>query len=150
MMDAVGQVQECIAALLNAQTWFAAHGVEIIQQNKADLAFLLNKQVGALQNVVMVVGCDHMTNQNPALEMTITVTAVENVPLNRARDGWCSAIDAVQAAIYVIDGEWWHFDNMSHDTPAERVLQATATFRGLVKRVYAEGEVASPTENQGE
>lgn len=139
MMNPVGQVQEILAALLREQPWFTEHRVEIIEQNKADLKFLLDKQVAALKNVVIVIGCDGMTNQFPNLEMNITVTAIENVQLNRAADGFCTAIEAVEAAIEIIDGEWWHFDTMSHETPMERVLQATASFRGCVKRVPDEG-----------
>lgn len=135
MMNPVGQVQELIAALLRAQSWFADNRVEIIEQNKADLKFLLDKQVSLIKNVVLIVGCDSMTNQYPNLEMSITVTAIEYVPLNRGQKNFVTAIDAVQAAVDVVDGEWWHFDTMTHETPTDRVLQATATFRGCVKRV---------------
>lgn len=139
MMNPVSQVQEILATLLREQPWFEEHRVEIIEQNKADLKFLLDKQIAALKNVVVVIGCDGMTNQYPNLEMNITVTALEYVPLNRVGDSFVSAIDVIQAAVEVIDGEWWHFESMSHDTPMERVLQATATFRGCVKRVPDEG-----------
>lgn len=149
MMNPVSEVQTMIAALLTAQPWFANHRVEIIEQNKADLKFLLEKQVSALRGVVLVVGCDSMTNQFPNLEMGITVTAVEYVPLNRAGGDWVSAIDAVQAAIEIIDGEWWHFDSMHHETPVDRTLQATATFRGCVKR-EPHAEIGVDENNEGD
>ena len=135
MMNPVGDVQTIVAELLRAQSWFADNRVEIIEQNKADLKFLLDKQIAALKNVVMIVGVDSVTNQHPELEVEVTITALEYVPLNRAGESFVTAIDAVQAAVQILDGEWWHFFNLSHDTPAERTLQATASFRGLVNRV---------------
>ena len=144
MMNPVAQVQSIVAALLRKQPWFEAHRVNIIEQNKEDLKFLVEKDAYTLDGVSVVVGCDGMTNQYPNLEMDITVTAVEYVPLNREGNGFATAIDAVQAAIEIIDGEWWHFDSMRHETPANGILQATATFRGCVQRVPDEGD-----ENQG-
>ena len=67
MMNPVSQVQEILASLLREQPWFSTHRVEIIEQNKADLKFLLDKQIAALKNVVVVIGCDGMTNQYPNL-----------------------------------------------------------------------------------
>lgn len=141
MMNPIGDVQFVIAQTLRECPWFADNRVEIIEQNKADLKFLLDKQVAALKNVVLVVGADGMTNQKDALEVETTITAVEYVPLNRAGgDGsFVTAIEAVEAAIQLLDGEWWHFFNLTHETPAERTLQATATFRGLVNRDVGDG-----------
>lgn len=140
MIDPIGQVQEVIADAIKAEPWFSQHGVEIIEQNKADLKFLLDKQIASIRNVVLVVGCDRVTNHNTGLELTITITAVEYVPLNRSVDDFCTAIQAVEAVIDILDGEWWHFDSMSHETPAQRTLQATATFRGMVNRVPEKGD----------
>lgn len=134
-VNPVNDVQELIASLLRAQPWFADNRIEIIEQNKADLKFLMDKQIGTLKNVVMVIGVDSITNQYPELEVEVTVTALEYVQLNRATKDFVTAIDAVQAAVQIIDGEWWHFFNLTHETPAERVLQCTANFKGLINRV---------------
>ena len=136
MMNPVMQAQDEIAETLRAVPWFAQNHVEIIEQNKADLAFLLQKSIAAIKGVSMVIGCDSVTNQQSLLEMYVTITAIENVPLNRVGEEWGSAIDAVQAAIQVLDGPWWHFEELTHDTPAERVLAATATMRGLINRDF--------------
>lgn len=134
MIDPSGQAQEDIAAVLASCEWFAAHRVEVIQQNKADLKFLLEKQVATLNHVALIVGCDAISNVQTGLEMVVTITAIEYVPLNRGSGGFVSAIEAVEAVIDVLDGEWWHFDRLEHTTPAERVLQATATFRTIFDR----------------
>ena len=136
-MDFVGQAQETIAKCLRDCEWFAQNRVEVIEQNKAELKFLLERQLATLKNVVLVVGCDSVDNQQTGLELAVTVTAIEYVQLNRARgDGtFVTAIQAVEAVIAVMDGEWWHFDRLEHTTPAERTLQCTAVFRGIFDRV---------------
>lgn len=136
MRDFVGQAQEVIAGVLRKCEWFAQNRVEIIEQNKAELKFLMDRQLAALKNVVLVVGCDSVDNQQTGLELAVTVSALEYVQLNRAGgDGtFVTAIQAVEAVIDIMDGEWWHFDRLEHTTPAERTLQCTAVFRGIFDR----------------
>lgn len=136
MMNPVKLSQMTLAAKLRENPWFKKNGVQIVEQNKADLKFLMDKAVATLKGVTVIVGCDRITNNPPAVELTMTVTAIEFVPLNRGKD-FVTAIDVAQAAAEIIDGEDWHFDDITHETPAERTLQATATFRGQVTR---EGE----------
>lgn len=135
MMNPVKQVQNEIAGILNSHAWFKAHRVEIIEQNAQELSFLLKKSISSINNVVLVVGVDGITNNHTALECNVTVTCTERVMRNRAREGYRSAIDVCQAAVQVIDGEWWHFTEMKHQTePGTDVLQAVAYFKGLVNR----------------
>ena len=134
MIEVVGQAQELLAATLAESEWFAAHSVEIVQQNKADLKYLLDRQVATLKGVLLVIGCDAVENVQTGLEMVVTMTALEYVPLNRANDGFVTAIEVIEAVIDVLDGEWWHFDRLEHTTPADRVLECTATFRAIFDR----------------
>ena len=135
-MTITKDVQFIVAQILRENPWFKDNRVEIIEQNKADLKFLLDKQISAMKKVVLVVGVDSLRNQYPAVEVEVTISTLEYVPLNRAGgDGtFVTAIDAAEAAVDTLDGEWWHFDSLSHETPADRTLTATATFRGLVNR----------------
>lgn len=133
-MNPIRQVQKEIADMLRADEWMKAHRVTIIEQDAQGLRFLLEKSVGQIKGVVLVVGCDKFTNDFPALEVTTTITCIENVLTNRVSPDSATALDAVQAAIEIIDGEWWHFDECEHSAPEAGVLQATAFFRGLVKR----------------
>ena len=133
-MNPIWQVQKEIADMLRADEWMKAHRVTIIEQDAQGLRFLLEKSVGQIKGVVLVVGCDKFTNDFPALEVTTTITCIENVLTNRVSPDSATALDAVQAAIEVVDGEWWHFDECEHIAPEAGVLQATAFFRGLVKR----------------
>ena len=133
-MNPIRQIQKEIADMLRADEWMKAHRVTIIEQDAQGLRFLLEKSVGQIKGVVLVVGCDKFTNDFPALEVTTTITCIENVLTNRVSPDSATALDAVQAAIEIVDGEWWHFDECEHSAPEAGVLQATAFFRGLVKR----------------
>ena len=133
-MNPIRQVQKDIADMLRADEWMKAHRVTIIEQDAQGLRFLLEKSVGQIKGVVLVVGCDKFTNDFPALEVTTTIPCIENVLTNRVSPDSATALDAVQAAIEIVDGEWWHFDECEHSAPEAGVLQATAFFRGLVKR----------------
>lgn len=133
-MNPIRQVQKEIADMLRADEWMKAHRVTIVEQDAQGLRFLLEKSVGQIKGVVLVIGCDKFTNDFPALEVTTTITCIENVLTNRVSPDSATALDAVQAAIEIVDGEWWHFDECEHSAPEAGVLQATAFFRGLVKR----------------
>ena len=133
-MNPLRQVQREIADLLRASQWMKDHGVEIIEQDSQGLRFLLQKTVAQLKGVCVVVGVDRMTNDNPASEVETTVTATESVPVNRSKADAATALDVAQAAIALIDGEWWHFDDLQHESLEQGVRRATVTFRGLVER----------------
>ena len=126
-MNPLRQVQREIADLLRASQWMNDHGVEIIEQDSQGLRFLLQKTVAQLK-------VDRMTNDNPAIEVETTVTATESVLVNRSKADAATALDVAQAAIALIDGEWWHFDDLQHESLEQGVLRATVTFRGLVER----------------
>ena len=133
-MNPLRQVQREIADLLRASQWMKDHGVEIIEQDSQGLRFLLQKTVAQLKGGCVVVGADRMTNDNPAIEVETTVTATESVLVNRSKADAATALDVAQAAIALIDGEWWHFDDLQHESLEQGVLRATVTFRGLVER----------------
>lgn len=134
MIEVVGQAQELLAETLARTEWFAEHRVEVVQQNKAELKYLLERQVATLKGVLLVIGCDAVENVQTGLEMVVTMTALEYVPLNRGNDGFVTAIEVIEAVIDALDGEWWHFDRLEHTTPGERVLECTATFRAIFDR----------------
>ena len=53
----------------------------------------------------------------------------------RGGNDLCNVLERhIQAAVEVIDGEWWHFDDLQHESLEQGVLRATVTFRGLVER----------------
>lgn len=133
-MNPLRQVQHDIATILRDSQWMKDHNVEIIEQDSQGLKFLLQKTVAQLRGVCVVVGVDGMTNDNPALEVQTTISATESVLVNREKADAATALDVIQAAIALVDGEWWHFDEMKHEAFEQGVLKATATFRGLVER----------------
>lgn len=134
-------VERMIADILRAEPWFKAHRVTIVEQNEGDFATLMKQSLAQIGGVVLVVGIDAITNNYPAAEVNFTVSCTEGVPINRAHQNFATALDVAQAAIQMIDGEWWHWERLEHESPAEGVFQATAYFKGAVKRV----ETSDPT-----
>lgn len=130
----LARVQHDIAERLRANEWIRAHRVEVIEQNAQALSFLLQRSITQVNNVVLVVGVDKARNNPPVLEMTTTITATENVIMNRVAPDAATALDAIQVAIDCVDGKDWCFQDMEHDAPTQGVLQATATFEGQIER----------------
>lgn len=139
----VAVVQKVLADKLRNEPWFAAHNVKVIEQNSQELAFLLRTKLDEMRGVSLIVGVDGFENCHTGLEMRITVTCTERVTINRAKQGFVTAIDAAYAAVAMIDcSEWdgvpqvFHFQNLNHE--ADRtvdLLRATATFGGIVNRI---------------
>lgn len=130
-------VQKMIADILRADEWFKAHRVEIVEQDSEELAFMLRRKVESIEGPVIVVGTDALSNDYPAVEATIFVSATELVPTNRALQGFTTAIAAVEAAIDDIDGEDWHWaEDLRHETPKDGsgILVARTSFKGCVER----------------
>ena len=140
------EIQKMVADVLRADEWFKAHRVAIVEQDSEELAFMLRRKVEAIDGPVMVVGTDALSNDYPAVEATVFVSATEHVPTNRALQGFTTAIAAVEAAIDDIDGENWHWaEDLRHETPKEGsgILVARTSFRGCVERT------AIPAEEDG-
>ena len=135
-------VQEAIANELRKEPWFSAHNVKIIEQNSQELSFLLRTRLDELRGVSLIVGVDGAENNQPCYEMNITISCSERVTINRAKQGFATAIDACFAAVKIVDGlsfkglsSVWHFKQMNHEASKEiDLLRATATFGGQVYR----------------
>lgn len=136
-MTPISRVQKEIADQLRADEWIRKHRIEIVEQNSQALSFVLQKSISQVNNVVVIVGTDEMTNNPPVLDAVTTVSATENVVMNRQGVDYASAIDVMQKVIDIVDGREWLFVDMRHDAPTQGVLQATATFRGQVTRTMA-------------
>lgn len=138
----LSRVQHEIALMLRNNKWFKDHRVEVIEQNSQAMSFLLQRSIAQVQNVVVVVGVDEVHNNPPVLETVTTLTATENVVMNRVAADSATALDAIQCAIEIIDGSEWKFEDLEHTAPTQGVLQATATFRGQVTRETTANEDA--------
>jgi len=132
----VQDVQTYVADMFRKEDWFAAHRVNIVEQNSQALAFLLKTKLDELKGVSLIVGVDGIDNNQPSNEVQITITATERVTLNRAKQGFVTAIDAAIAARQLLDGadfgnvkHAFHFKNLQHTAARDvDILRATATF----------------------
>ena len=142
LVNPCAQVQKDLADMLRSEPWFAAHKVKVIEQNSQELAFLLKTRLDQLKGVSLIVGVDGIGNNYPAMDLKITVTATERVTLNRATQGFATALDAAVAAIYMFDladykgiQNVFHFIDLKHEAIREAdVFRATAFFGGMVHR----------------
>jgi len=136
LQNPVQDMQHYIAEMLRKEEWFEAHRVTIIEQNSQQLAFLLRTKLDELRGVSLVVGVDGMDNNHPSREVQITIAATERVTLNRAKQGFATAIDAALAAVQMLDGadygnvqQAFHFGTLRHTAAQDLdILRATATF----------------------
>lgn len=148
MMNPINFVQGLIAGKLRDEPWFSAHNVRIVEQNSQELQFLLRTKLDELKFVSLVVGVDSIRNDHTGLEVQFTVTCTERVTLNRAKQGFATAIDAACAAVHVLDcsdeggvEQVWHFEDLRHESVRDTdMLRATATFGGIVNRFFIDAE----------
>lgn len=141
-------VEELFTAKLNSEPWFKAHRVTIVEENSGDYATILKKNLAQIGGVVLVVAVEEITNVNSGreAEVNVVITATEGVPINRAYQDFATAMDVIQAATQSLVDEFWRWDRIEHDSPAEGVLQARAYFKGMVSIEHP----ADPTEHDAQ
>ena len=134
-----------MADALRANETLRAAGVEVIEQDSQELAFLLKKPMSQIEAPVVVVTCDKARKRHSApveWELECSVMVTENVPLNRDRPAFLTALDVAFIACEVLDdpqlGIHQTADPVKHTTPARGILEAEARFAARVR--YNENE----------
>lgn len=134
-----------MADALRADETLRAAGVEVLEQDSQALAFMLKKPMSQINAPVAVVTCDrarkrHTQPEEWELECSVMVT--ENVPLNRDRPAFLTALDVAFIACEVLDdpqlGIHQTAEPVKHTTPARGILDAEARFAARVR--YNENE----------
>ena len=138
-------IQRIMAAALRANETLRAAGVEVLEQDSQALAFMLKKPMSQINAPVVVVTCDrarkrHTQPEEWELECSVMVT--ENVPINRERPAFLTALDVAFIACEVLDdpqlGIHQTAEPVKHTTPARGILEAEARFAARVR--YDENE----------
>ena len=138
-------IQKFMADALRANETLREAGVTVIEQNSQELAFLLKKPMSQIDAPVLVVTCDKARKRHSApvewdLECSVMVT--ENVPLNRDRPAFLTALDVAFVACEVLYDPQLRIhqtaDPVKHTTPARGILEAEARFAARVQ--YNENE----------
>ena len=145
-------IQKLMADALRANETLREAGVTVLEQNSQELAFLLEKPIDA---PVVVVTCDKARKRHtqPAeWELECSVMVTENVPLNRERPTFLTALDVAFVACEVLDNQQGGFhqtaDPVKHTTPARGILEAEAKFAARVK--YNENEEQGEEDGENE
>lgn len=138
-------IQSAMAEALRANETLRAAGVTVLEQNSQDLAFLLAKPMSQIDAPVVVVTCDRARkrhSQPVEWELECSIMVTENVPINRERPDFLTALDVAFVACEVLDdpnlGIHQTADPVKHTTPARGILEAEARFAGRV--TYNENE----------
>ena len=133
-------IQKLMADALRANETLLEAGVTVLDQNRQELAFMLKKPMSQIDAPVVVVTCDKARKLHSApvewwLECSVMVT--ENVPLNRERPKFLTALDVAFVACEVLDspeiGVHQTDAPVKHTTPARGILEAEARFAARVR-----------------
>ena len=139
-------IQKLMADALRANETLRAAGVTVLEQNSQELAFLLAKPLSQIDAPVVVVTCDKARKRHtqPAeWELECSVMVTENVPINRERPAFLTALDVAFVACEVLDaggGIHQTADPVKHTTPARGILEAEARFAARVMYNETENE----------
>lgn len=136
-------IQKIIADALRKDETLRAAGVTVLEQNSQDLAFMLAKPMSQISAPVVVVTCDKARkrySQPVEWELECSIMVTENVPLNRERAEFLTALDVAFVACEALEGLGIHqtADPVKHTTPARGILEAEARFAARV--TYNENE----------
>lgn len=138
-------IQKIMADALRADETLREAGVSILEQNSQELAFMLKKPLGQIDAPVVVVTCDkaRKRHSSPVVwELECSVMVTENVPLNRERPTFLTALDVAFVACETLDdpqgGIHQTEEPVKHTTPARGILEAEARFAARV--TYNENE----------
>lgn len=138
-------IQKLMADALRANETLREAGVTVLEQNSQELAFLLKKPMSQIDAPVVVVTCDKARKRHtqPAeWELECSVMVTENVPINRERPAFLTALDVAFVACEVLDNPQGGFhqtaEPVKHTTPARGILEAEARFAARV--MYNENE----------
>lgn len=136
-----------MADALRADETLRAAGVEVLEQDSQALAFMLKKPMSQINAPVAVVTCDRARRRHTApeeWELECSVMVTENVPLNRERPEFLTALDVAFIACEVLDapqlGIHQTAEPVKHTTPARGILEAEARFAARVTYNETENE----------
>lgn len=108
----------------------------LIGQNSASLTEAIEKNLDALDNVAIIVCVDRVaySRTKPRVAtVEIAIRCTENVPVNREKADFLTAIDCAFLAVDALDGDFAHAEDVTHSTPGEGVLEAVARFSTMIQ-----------------
>lgn len=108
--------------------------VEVLSQNKPDILNVVDRALASIDGVLVVVGCDKAENFGSGITVDVSIACLENVAVNRMRDDHKSALDIAMECVKALDGETYHWMNLTHEVVDSSVLQATLTFRVIADK----------------
>jgi hypothetical protein len=129
-------ISEALKRLSKSPELADSSRVTLIGQNSASLAEAIEKSLDAVDNVAAVVCVDRVaySRTKPRVaNVEFSLRCTENVPVNRTKADFLTALDVAFFAVDALDGDFSHADDVTHSTPGEGVLEATAKFSTTIQ-----------------
>ena len=128
-------ISEALKRLSTNPALADASRATLIGQNSASLAEAIAKNLDGLDNVAIVVCIDRVAYSRTkprTATVDFAVRCTENVPVNRTKTDFLTALDCAFLAGDALDGDFAHAEDVTHSTPGEGVLEAVAKFSTAV------------------
>lgn len=123
------QLQQCVKERLEADPWFAEHGVRLMLMDDGEIANLIRREVGVLEGPVLVVAIAEVEGNAPDVTTHFQIIVTEEVLTNRSRAGFDTALGvAWRARDILTQTPDFTFVRLTHDITADGVFQAVADF----------------------
>lgn len=135
-MNPIQSLLSWLKATLDADPWYAEHGVAVLIENQLDILSEVERAVLSGTGCALILRAPRAENNRPALNVSVELLALENPTLNRCRPQAATALDAAWHAALALDGPNLMLRTVEH-APQDGLFQATATFDTLVTRERA-------------
>ena len=132
-MNPIQKLLAWLKATLDADPWYAEHGVDVLIENQLDILSEVERAVLSGTGCALILRAPRAENNRPALNVSVEVAALENPTLNRCRANAATALDAAWHAALALDGANLMLRTVEH-APVEGLFQATATLDTIVTR----------------
>lgn len=132
-MNPIENLLAWLKGTLEADPWYAEHGVPVLVENRLDILSEVERTVLSGTGCALILRVPRAENNRPALNVTVEVAALENPTLNRNRANAATALDAAWHAALALDGANLMLRTVEH-APVEGLFEATATLETIVTR----------------
>lgn len=122
-MNPIQTLLAWLKATLDADPWYAEHGVNVLIENQLDILSEVERAVLSGTGCALILRAPRAENNRPALNVSVELLALDNPTLNRARPQAATALDGPNLMLRTVE-----------HVPQVDLFQATATLDTIVSR----------------
>lgn len=132
-MNAAQFVREKIKAELLELDVIKQHNVSVVCQDEGDILQLINIEIGKLDGLTCCIVIDHIEDQYPAELVNFSLLITENVPLNRQRADFLSALDISLEIGKALNNEEQRRTGVDNEVLEAGIFQTTSKYKTLIQ-----------------